>query len=69
MQVLKPKDLIALALILGGILLEVSGHDGPLAPLIAMVVGYYFGERQVGTHNGVSSDGPGALSQNIGEAE
>lgn len=54
------KDIIALFLFITFIILELKGLDGELAPLVAMVVGYYFGERVSGARpdvpNGELSD-------------
>ena len=41
-----PKDLIALVLILGLIAFKLTGHDGSLDTVVAVIVGYYFGHRK-----------------------
>ena len=49
----KPKDIIAILLILifGG--LKYSGMDGEVTPIVTLIIGYYFGHRRSGTDNGV----------------
>ena len=45
MTKLKPKDIVALALIVALIIFKVTGHNGSLDLAIALIVGYYFGAR------------------------
>jgi len=45
MTKLKPKDLIAFVLILGVFVLNYKGIDAMLSPVIMLIVGYYFGDK------------------------
>ena len=46
MEIFKPKDLIAIILILGLILFKMTGHNGSLDIPVAMILGYYFAKRK-----------------------
>jgi len=41
----EPRDIIAMILIIGCVVLLGMGKDGFIAALLALVVGYYFGYR------------------------
>ena len=43
---IEAKDIIAIVLIIGCIILLGMGKDGFIAALLALVVGYYFGYRR-----------------------
>lgn len=43
---IEPRDIIAVVVIIGCIVLLLSGKDGFVAALLALVVGYYFGFRK-----------------------
>lgn len=43
---IEPKDLIAIFVIIGCIVLLALGKNGFIAALLALVVGYYFGYRR-----------------------
>ncbi len=43
---IEPRDIIAVVVIIGCILLLALGKDGFIAALLALVVGYYFGFRK-----------------------
>ena len=53
MTELKPKDIVALVVILGLILFKLTGHDGDLDVAVALIVGYYFVKRENGQDKGV----------------
>jgi len=42
---LKPKDIIAIVLVVCITFLLFSGYEGPLTEIITLLVGYYFGHR------------------------
>lgn len=43
---IEARDVIAVVLIVGCVILLAMGKDGFIAALLALVVGYYFGWRQ-----------------------
>jgi len=49
---LQPKDLIALAVLIGIGILKLKGLDGKLDTIAALILGYYFAHRQDGSDNG-----------------
>lgn len=51
MKNFKPKDFIAILLVLGLITFKLTGHNGALDAIVALVVGYYFGRRDDATVN------------------
>ena len=53
MQLLKPKDLIAIVVLICITFLLFTGYDGPLVNFIGVLIGYYFGHRQTGQDAGV----------------
>lgn len=46
MSKLKPRDIIALLTICGLIAFKLTGHNGSLDAVVAMIIGYYFGRRR-----------------------
>ena len=50
---LKPKDIVALLVIIGLILFKLTGNNGSLDVAVAVVVGYYFVKRENGQDKGV----------------
>lgn len=50
---IQPKDAVAVIIIFAFVILEVAGLDGQLFPLVALIVGYYFGHRESGVDSGV----------------
>ena len=48
----KPKDIIALAVIVGFVWLRVNGVDSGFDALLAIILGYYFVKRENGTDKG-----------------
>lgn len=52
-QGFKPKDFIALLVILGGIVLKVTGHGSEFDGVVGLVLGYYFVKRQAGVDTGL----------------
>ena len=52
MPAFKPKDVVAVLLILGLIAFKLTGHNGSLDLAVAVIVGYYFARRQDGTDTG-----------------
>ena len=48
----KPKDIIALVVIIGGITLKLYGIDGGVDVALALILGYYFVKRSNGQDNG-----------------
>ena len=52
MQNFKPKDVVAIILIIGLIVFKLTGHNGSLDLAVAVVVGYYFAHRKTGDDNG-----------------
>ncbi len=53
MDKLKPKDIVALLVIIGLILFKLTGHNGSLDTVVALIVGYYFVKRENGSDKGV----------------
>jgi len=49
---LKPKDMIAVFVLMCFTFLLFNGYDGPLTDFIGLMVGYYFGHRQQGVDSG-----------------
>jgi len=47
-----PKDIIALAVLIGIGILKLKGLDGKLDAVVALILGYYFAHRQDGSDNG-----------------
>jgi len=52
MAQLKPKDIVAIIVLLCAVFLIFNNIASPLTELIALVIGYYFGERQSDKPNG-----------------
>lgn len=50
---LKPKDIIAVVVIVCITFLLFTGYTGPLTEVISLLVGYYFGHRVAGQDKGV----------------
>ena len=50
---LMPKDIIAIILVIGIMILKSYGFDGYLDAVFALIVGYYFGHRQSKIDNGI----------------
>ena len=48
----KPKDVIALVVLVGIAILKLKGVDGQLDVAGALILGYYFAHRQSGSDNG-----------------
>ena len=48
----KPKDIIAIIVILGLGYLKLKGIDGNIDTVLALILGYYFVKRQNGADNG-----------------
>lgn len=48
----KPKDIIALCVILAYIVLKILRLDGTLDPALFLILGYYFAHRKNGSDNG-----------------
>ena len=48
----KAKDIIALVVIVGIIVLKLTDHNGALDTAAALVLGYYFVKRENGTDKG-----------------
>jgi len=53
MNHLQPKDLIALAVLIGIGILKLKGMNGQLDAIAALILGYYFAHRQDGKDNGL----------------
>jgi len=49
----KPKDIIALAMIVALVIFKVTGHNGSLDLAVAVMVGYYFAHRDDGINHGI----------------
>lgn len=49
---LKPKDLIAVLIIIGMIIFKLTGHNGTLDTTVALIIGYYFAKRETNVDNG-----------------
>lgn len=49
----KPKDIIALVVLVGLLGLKFQGVDGQLDMIGALILGYYFAHRKDGHDNGV----------------
>lgn len=52
MQIIKPKDIIALVVLVGIGVLKYLGMNGELDVVLALIVGYYFGHRRSKVDNG-----------------
>lgn len=52
MHKFKPKDLIALVVIVGYFLAKLQGLNGFLDPALFLILGYYFVKRTNGADNG-----------------
>ena len=52
MTALKPKDSIAILVIVAYVILKILRVDGALDPALFLILGYYFAHRQNGTDNG-----------------
>ena len=48
----KPKDIVAIVVIIGGLILKYSGIDGGVDVALALILGYYFVKRSNGQDNG-----------------
>ena len=53
MKNIRPKDLIALVILIGVGILKYKGFDGKLDAILTLIVGYYFGHRVDGIDKGV----------------
>lgn len=53
MPKLMPKDLVAITTIVGILIYKVTGHNGGVDALLALVVGYYFAHRVDKTDKGI----------------
>ena len=42
---IRPRDIVAVIVIIGGLLLKFSGTDGLVGTLLTAIVFYYFGKR------------------------
>jgi hypothetical protein len=51
-NLLKPKDVIAVVIIICFVFLMFNGIQGPLDQVIPLVLGYYFGSRKSGIDSG-----------------
>ena len=52
MKNLKPKDVIALVVLIGVFALKLMGRDGQLDTVGALILGYYFAHRRDGNDKG-----------------
>jgi len=52
MQQLKPKDIIAIIVIIGMIFLKFTTQNNELDTIVALIIGYYFGRRHTGDDAG-----------------
>jgi len=52
MPILKPKDIIAVLILVGAFFLLINGVDSPITEMVALIVGYYFGHRKSGVDDG-----------------
>lgn len=50
---LKPKDIIALAVVLAFVVLKMTGSDGTVNAAFLLIIGYYFAHRKNGDDKGV----------------
>ena len=48
----KPKDLVALVVLIGIGVLKIKGMNGQLDAIAALIIGYYFAHRQDGIDKG-----------------
>jgi len=48
----KPKDIIAILILVSAVFLIFNGFESQLNEIIALVVGYYFGHRTTGVDSG-----------------
>lgn len=46
MKNFKPKDYVAILIILAMALFKMTGHNGTLDVVVAIIVGYYFAKRE-----------------------
>lgn len=53
MYELKPKDFIAIIVLLCVTFLVFNGYTGPLTDMVSLMIGYYFGHRKSGIDEGV----------------
>lgn len=53
MKLLMPKDIIAVIVIIGMVILKLKGLNGGLDTALALIIGYYFGHRTTKIDNGV----------------
>ncbi len=49
---IKPKDVIALVVLIGIGILKATGFDGTLDTIGALILGYYFAHREIGDDSG-----------------
>jgi len=52
MTYLKPKDIIAIIVLMSYVFLIFNGYDGPLNDMIGIIIGFYFGLRKNGHDSG-----------------
>lgn len=53
MKYIKPKDIIALTIIISFMLLKYKGYNGGLDSILAIILGYYFAKRTERKDNGM----------------
>jgi hypothetical protein len=49
---IKPKDVIAVILVVGFVVVKLKTQTNELDAIVALIVGYYFGHRKSGTDTG-----------------
>ena len=49
---LKPKDIIALLVVISFTIFKLTGHNGSFDIPVALIIGYYFGHRKTKVDNG-----------------
>jgi len=49
----QPKDVIAILVIIALVIFKLTGHNGTLDAIVALIVGYYFAKRDGGDDKGV----------------
>jgi hypothetical protein len=52
MTLFKPKDIIAIIVIGAMVIFKLTGHNGTLDTVVALIVGYYFAHRSNGQDDG-----------------
>lgn len=51
METFKPRDFIALLVLLAVMIYKITGHNGGLDAILTLIIGYYFGKRDEPTLN------------------